>query len=230
MEKICTKCKVVKPFEKFNKDKHRKDGLTTCCKECVSLNWKKFKEDHAEKLQEIKEDFNAKRRQERLENPEKVRREARDLYQKTKEKRRLYDKTYREKHSEQIKRRRKLQRTRDKFKLSQRYKLWRSKNMEAIRERVRANAGRYAAISAKRRASKLKATPQWLDSKQLHEMKLLYLFVAERRRITGLDLEVDHIVPLQGETVCGLHVPWNLQVLTASENASKGNRYHHQLS
>jgi 5-methylcytosine-specific restriction endonuclease McrA len=230
MEKICTKCKVVKPFEKFNKDKYRKDGLTASCKECVSLNWKKFKEDHAEKLQEIKDNFNATRRQERLENPEKVRKEARDLYQKTKEKRRLYDKAYREKYLEQIKLRRKLQRIRDKLKLSQRHKLWRSKNIESIRERVRANAGKYAAMSAKRRASKLQATPKWLSPEQLDEIKLLYLFVAERRQITGLDLEVDHIVPLQGETVCGLHVPWNLQVLTASENASKGNRFHHQLS
>lgn len=77
--------------------------------------------------------------------------------------------------------------------------------------------------TAKRHAQKLQATPPWLTDEQKAEIKAIY---AECRRLqeeTGIAHNVDHIHPLQGETVCGLHVPWNLQVLTESENCAKHN-------
>lgn len=67
----------------------------------------------------------------------------------------------------------------------------------------------------KRRAFKLNATPKWSD---LDAIKYIYSKCPE-------GFEVDHIVPLINDLVCGLHVPENLQYLTRKENASKGNKF-----
>jgi len=90
-------------------------------------------------------------------------------------------------------------------------------------EYAKANPEKFAMKTRKRKVAKLQRTPFWLNAGQEFEMECIYKYCAALRSV-GLDYEVDHMVPLQGKTVSGLHVPWNLQILTASENAAKGNR------
>lgn len=78
-------------------------------------------------------------------------------------------------------------------------------------------------VSLRRRRFRL-ATPKWLSAEQKLEIRLKYRLAIELSRRTGVRHAVDHIVPLQGEAVCGLHVPWNLEVITQEENLKKYNR------
>lgn len=74
---------------------------------------------------------------------------------------------------------------------------------------------------AKYRATKLQATPAWIN----HEKVAEFYFAADfLSMVTGEWHHVDHAVPLRSDLVCGLHWEANLQVLTATENLAKGNR------
>lgn len=86
------------------------------------------------------------------------------------------------------------------------------------------NKAKICAISSKRRAAKLNATPEWLTKEQLEEIEDFYEIAAAFKLYTGEEYQVDHIIPLQNKIVCGLHVPWNLQILTAKENIAKSNK------
>lgn len=81
------------------------------------------------------------------------------------------------------------------------------------------NKERIRAYTNKRRKKFKQATPKWLSEFDKLLINEIY-HLAQLRNQT-----VDHIVPLQGEIVCGLHVPWNLQLLSYSENFSKSNKF-----
>lgn len=99
------------------------------------------------------------------------------------------------------------------------YRRWNLENPEKVKEINKAysanNRHKGAASAARRRARKLKATPAWADFELINDMYM-------EARYFGL--EVDHIVPLDSPMVCGLHCESNLQLLTQTENRSKGNR------
>jgi hypothetical protein len=90
------------------------------------------------------------------------------------------------------------------------------------------NLDKFAAKEAKRRSRKLNATPPWLTETHFKEMANFYWLAKDLETVTGQSYHVDHIVPLQGKTVCGLHVPWNLQVLPSDVNLSKSNKLEEQ--
>ena len=110
----------------------------------------------------------------------------------------------------------------------QRKAKYREENSAAINAKLlkyaKDHPEKYAAASAKRHAAKLKATPEWLTKAHWREIKYTYELSRDCGLMTGEKYHVDHIVPLQGKNVCGLHVPWNLQVLPAQINQQKYNK------
>jgi hypothetical protein len=141
--------------------------------------------------------------------------------------------------------RKKLQVARNPEKEARRQAIYRQNNIEKVTDRNKRykqlNAEKEAkrnrnwaqkhpdkcnATSAKRRATKLNATPLWLTEEQLAEIKEFYILAKELQWLSDPTdpLQVDHIIPLQGENVCGLHVPWNLQILPKSLNCTKSNK------
>ena len=91
-------------------------------------------------------------------------------------------------------------------------KVWQSDNPERVKSRSR----RYA-------MQKRKAAPPWLTEAMWEAMGSMYVKASRLSAETGEPHEVDHVVPLCGKRVCGLHVPWNLQILTRKDNLSKGS-------
>jgi len=75
-----------------------------------------------------------------------------------------------------------------------------------------------------RRKRHRQATPKWLSSEQRAQIRALYQAAAALTKGTGVPHEIDHVVPLAGDNVCGLHVPWNLQVVPMPLNRRKSNR------
>lgn len=105
---------------------------------------------------------------------------------------------------------------------------WRKKHPERYAQLTKATRikgkARVLANKAKYRASKISRTPAWLTPVDKFEINCIYTYCTALRNC-GLAYEVDHIIPLQGKSVSGLHTPENLQVLPAPVNRLKNNAY-----
>ena len=104
-------------------------------------------------------------------------------------------------------------------------KLWRSRNPDKVREARKReqlkHAARYARYKVERKAHVKRATPAWANKFLIEEA---YALAALRTRMLGYPWHVDHVIPLRGKDVCGLHVETNLAVVPAIVNLRKGNR------
>ena len=86
------------------------------------------------------------------------------------------------------------------------------------------NPDLYRAHVSFRRRRFRDATPKWLTKDHKRAIRQLYIDAMTVTRVTGEPYVVDHIIPLLGTTVSGLHVPWNLRVITREENLAKSNQ------
>lgn len=208
MYKICGKCKQEKLFSDFHRDKTKEDGYRTTCKICKSSSDKNYKINNKDKCKFRDSEYY-------LKNKEIYNLRSKAYYEEHKERLTILQNEYNEDRKDFLKNYRKRYYDDSKFtpEYRQRYREYYENNKAAFMDRA-----------AKRRAAKLKALPKWLTKEQLAEIKELYEIARMFRLYTGEDYHVDHIVPLQGENVCGLHVPWNLQVIPAKENLSKSNK------
>lgn len=86
-----------------------------------------------------------------------------------------------------------------------------------------ANRDRACLYSVNRLKQIKRSTPHWLSKWHKDEMALIYSLKYDMQNVCGQVMEIDHIVPLQGKNVCGLHVPWNLRIVTRVVNRRKHN-------
>lgn len=209
---------------------------------------KEYREANLEKIKKYqRNEENKKRKRERRKNDPARFERGRIEYRNNREQRILSQKKYRNKNLEKISLSQKFVRSKKEYKERRRnlYKI----NFNGCADRSRERCKKYSisnkekianrnaeyrkksevidriyrndVLSGKRkerltqrRSAIKKATPKWLSRKLLVEIY----------RDCPAGFHVDHIIPLQGESVCGLHVPWNLQYLPAKENLRKGNK------
>jgi len=155
-----------------------------------------------------------------------------------------YGKLYREKNKDKLRAYRQAWRKDNPDKRAEQNKRYAKRYPEILRAKTdrwkKANPERAAAVSkktrqkckarilstkAKYRANKKNRTPKWVDKDHLWMIKEAYELAVLRTKLFKFEWHVDHIIPLNGKLVSGLHVIENLQVIPGAENLLKNNKY-----
>lgn len=86
---------------------------------------------------------------------------------------------------------------------------------------AKANRHKLTAATARRRAARLRAIPPWIE---FDKVTAIYKAAKSESKRLGIQMQVDHIVPIFSKLVCGLHCADNLQLLSGLANRRKGNK------
>jgi hypothetical protein len=144
-------------------------------------------------------------------NPEKVRAYQSEWRENNREKAKLHSRKWIRENPERAREVARKSRIANRENRKERKRFWLQKNSEKV-----------ALYSAKRRASKIQRSPSWADEVAIRQV---YAFAKLAEAVTGWPHHVDHIIPLQGKNVSGLHVEGNLQIIFDDDNLSKGNSW-----
>lgn len=202
--KHCSVCKAEKPFDAFNRQRSARDGVKSRCRECQSSD---NRARYAAKGEHIKDTVRAYASA----NADKVKAAKADRYQRNRETVLAQQRDYAARTLPQ-----RTERRRE-------YRLANPDKERAWAQSYRrANPHKNRARTSLRMARKKRATPTWAN---LDKVSAFYRSADALGMLTGEWYHVDHVVPLNGATVCGLHNEFNLQILTARENIAKSNRF-----
>lgn len=139
-------------------------------------------------------------------------------------------KTYAKRHPDRVSAQYKTWRVNNPDKVKAKNENWRKANwdkyLDISAQWKRRNRGHTNAKTKERRLSQIQRTPKWLTDQDFADIKKFYDLAHELSQAYGFPWHVDHIIPLQGKNVSGLHVSANLQIMRGSDNVRKGNRFY----
>jgi hypothetical protein len=210
--KKCSKCEEEKSLDLFGVDNRQNDKKHLCCKQCVNLYIKQLRK--AKKDKGLISQKKTKPRQFYLDY-------YKQHYRNNKEHRKQYCKI----NKDRIKKQSAESRARRRVKLCEKSKNYYRENKEIIKIKRKAyrkkNIHVIQSNNANRRAIKKQSSFNYKYSKEISTIYKKCINISNDEK----KYNVDHIIPLIHKDICGLHVPWNLQIITSEDNIKKSNKF-----